>query len=301
MTDDVIMELVDKASEAAIKKHGGIDGYFKYLQRLDRARQKVHPRARGEARRPRIMPSPISVTGQTNASPMRYLTGIRTTAYSNTGAATVLPPATFKYGSDARPWDQTSPARTPLPQGIGDDPDGILLDMNGDGIPDWVQTRISSNGQGELVWYDGSNLSSGGVMRLPTIPWRNGLAPSGREKLTLSGQYTDTRNTQPQFPNTRLGSRRLWLGSGRPLLWNHRLLRRNRRLLIGTAVVTATGVEPLFLRLSRRRSVVLRTSLCGPLLAMLLATAERATQIRTTRITGMGEKPNRAMHAASHT
>jgi hypothetical protein len=50
MSNDVIMELVNQASEAAIRKHGGIDGYFKYLQKLDRARQKAKKRA-GQKRR----------------------------------------------------------------------------------------------------------------------------------------------------------------------------------------------------------------------------------------------------------
>ncbi|GEM_PF-5306870 len=44
MSNDVIMELVNQASEAAIRKHGGIDGYFKHLQKLDRARQKAKKR-----------------------------------------------------------------------------------------------------------------------------------------------------------------------------------------------------------------------------------------------------------------
>lgn len=44
MTKDVIMELVNQASETAIRKHGGIDGYFKHLQKLDRARRKAKKR-----------------------------------------------------------------------------------------------------------------------------------------------------------------------------------------------------------------------------------------------------------------
>src|SRR5262249_2386212 len=58
-----------------------------------------------------------ALTGRTNASPMRYLTGIRAMAYSNTGVATLLPPVTFTYGSDSRPWDQTTTLSSPAPQG----------------------------------------------------------------------------------------------------------------------------------------------------------------------------------------
>jgi hypothetical protein len=52
MSNDVIMDLVNKASRAAIRKRGGIDGYFNYLQSLDRARQKAKRRARQKRRAP---------------------------------------------------------------------------------------------------------------------------------------------------------------------------------------------------------------------------------------------------------
>ena len=52
MSKDVIMDLVNQASEAAIRKHGGIDSYFKYLQKLDCARQKGKQRIRQKRRAP---------------------------------------------------------------------------------------------------------------------------------------------------------------------------------------------------------------------------------------------------------
>jgi hypothetical protein len=50
MTKDVIMELVNQASASAIKKHGGVEGYFKHLQKLDLARRKSKKRP-GQKRR----------------------------------------------------------------------------------------------------------------------------------------------------------------------------------------------------------------------------------------------------------
>ena len=51
MTEDVIMQMVHEASEAAVKKHGGIDGYFKHLQQLDRARRSKSKTRAGRKRR----------------------------------------------------------------------------------------------------------------------------------------------------------------------------------------------------------------------------------------------------------
>jgi RHS repeat-associated protein len=161
-----------------------------------------------------------ALTGQRAASPMRYLTGIRATAYSDTGAQTVLPPVTFGYGTDAPTWGPGPgqlvpmvPAAPPIQGNMGE-LKSTLMDIDGDGIPDLVQARVIPAGQphaggGELVWYRG--LFGGGfsstpnVIALPTLPWANGVAPTGQEQLTLSGQDTNRRNTTPSFSATPAG------------------------------------------------------------------------------------------------
>ena len=40
MIEDVIVEMVERASEASIKRHGGVKGWIKQLQAMDRARAR---------------------------------------------------------------------------------------------------------------------------------------------------------------------------------------------------------------------------------------------------------------------
>lgn len=40
MIEDVIVETVQRASEASIKRHGGVKGWIKHLQAMDRARAR---------------------------------------------------------------------------------------------------------------------------------------------------------------------------------------------------------------------------------------------------------------------
>jgi len=37
---DPILDEIWRVREALLKKHGGLDGYFKYIQKLERARQQ---------------------------------------------------------------------------------------------------------------------------------------------------------------------------------------------------------------------------------------------------------------------
>jgi len=60
------------------------------------------------------------------------------------------------------------------------------------------------------------------------------------------------------------------------------------------------GIETLLLGFSRRRGVVRGTSFVGTLLAMVPPTAERATQVDSTRVAGMRQEPYPATNAGRH-
>lgn len=47
---DPILEHLGKVREALIKKHGGLDGYFAYVQRLDRAKRRSAKKASGRTK-----------------------------------------------------------------------------------------------------------------------------------------------------------------------------------------------------------------------------------------------------------
>ena len=56
MTEDVIVEMAHRASEAAIKKYGGIDGYFKHLKAMDQKRaRKTKPRRPSKRRANKVV------------------------------------------------------------------------------------------------------------------------------------------------------------------------------------------------------------------------------------------------------
>ncbi len=44
---DPILEEIWKIRAELLQKHGGLDGYFKYVERIDRARQAKSKRQRG--------------------------------------------------------------------------------------------------------------------------------------------------------------------------------------------------------------------------------------------------------------
>ena len=45
---DPILDEIWRAREELIKKHGGLDGYFAYIQKMDRARQRREERQRSK-------------------------------------------------------------------------------------------------------------------------------------------------------------------------------------------------------------------------------------------------------------
>ena len=51
---DPILEEIWRVREELIKKHGGIDGYFKYVQKLDRARRRKSKRGARPKRQPSL-------------------------------------------------------------------------------------------------------------------------------------------------------------------------------------------------------------------------------------------------------
>jgi hypothetical protein len=56
---DPILDEIWRVREELIKKHGGLDGYFAYIQKLDRAHHKRRRRQTGKkAPRQRVKSSP---------------------------------------------------------------------------------------------------------------------------------------------------------------------------------------------------------------------------------------------------
>ena len=51
---DPILEEIWRVREELLKKHGGIDGYFKYVQKLDRARRRKSKKRASPKRRPLV-------------------------------------------------------------------------------------------------------------------------------------------------------------------------------------------------------------------------------------------------------
>jgi hypothetical protein len=47
---DEILDEIWRVREEIVKRHGGIDGYFRYVQKLDRIRQQQAKRRRGVAK-----------------------------------------------------------------------------------------------------------------------------------------------------------------------------------------------------------------------------------------------------------
>ena len=48
---DEILDRIWRAREMLVKEHGGFEGYFKYIQKLDRARRRREQRAQATKRR----------------------------------------------------------------------------------------------------------------------------------------------------------------------------------------------------------------------------------------------------------
>ncbi len=50
---DPILDEIWRVREELLKKHGGLDGYFRYIQKLDRAHRHQRKRKTTKARRPK--------------------------------------------------------------------------------------------------------------------------------------------------------------------------------------------------------------------------------------------------------
>jgi hypothetical protein len=55
---DPILEEIWRVREELIKRHGGLDGYIKYVQKLDRRRQRARPAHRPKTPRQKLKRSP---------------------------------------------------------------------------------------------------------------------------------------------------------------------------------------------------------------------------------------------------
>jgi hypothetical protein len=55
---DAMLEEIWRVREELLKKHGGMDGYFKFVQRLERAQRRRKQARRGKSRARRIKTSP---------------------------------------------------------------------------------------------------------------------------------------------------------------------------------------------------------------------------------------------------
>src|SRR5690606_4830754 len=149
----------------------------------------------------------------------RLLTKVQETAYAPDGTATTVPPITCDYGGlptlastssgvtglggerllpTGKRWDHPFDATTE---------NNRLMDINGDGRPDWVDGGLDTVCQ--LRWRPNlgrdvsGNLAFGSVqtISLPQNAWSydEGGPPAGQQNCTLSGQYTRVHNEN--FPD----------------------------------------------------------------------------------------------------
>ncbi len=130
-------------------------------------------------------------------APLRFINQISRVAYAADGAQTILKPITLSYGSSSRTMSKAIVVNNQPSVHHGTDKDlkSSLLEINGDGIPDRVEVKVSSSGSCWLHWYQG--LYGGGYaeddreIRLPSLPWyKNNTFPLKTEGATLAGQTT---------------------------------------------------------------------------------------------------------------
>jgi RHS repeat-associated protein len=130
--------------------------------------------------------------------PLRFLTRIDETAWSPAGVATSAPPVTFGYGPTARDLSSTMYAYGGLEAGMRQGPESGLMDMDGDGIADWVKVVVpdpaSSVTRCTLQWHKGA--FGGGFAQfpeeteLPTAAWSDeNNRPGEADHCTLNGQF----------------------------------------------------------------------------------------------------------------
>jgi RHS repeat-associated protein len=128
--------------------------------------------------------------------PLRLLTRIDDTAWSPAGVATAAPPVTFGYGPMARDLSSTMYAYGGLEAGMRQGPGSGLMDMNGDGIADWVKVAMPAPGGSRcrLQWHKGT--FGGGFAQLaeetelPSAAWSDmNNQPGESDHCTLNGQF----------------------------------------------------------------------------------------------------------------
>src|SRR5262249_27909459 len=131
-----------------------------------------------------VLAAPDSAPGTRSCTQalLRYLTKIQVSAYDPQGHVMTTPPVTFTYNYRT---NASVPSPNPLPQrpvpvpyfgdyGTRAGAVGRLLDLDGDGVRDWVSVR-ENDGVCTLIWQRG--LLGGGFEHavhnspLPTAPW----------------------------------------------------------------------------------------------------------------------------------
>jgi hypothetical protein len=159
--------------------------------------------------------------GTLTEAPLRLLESVTERAWSPEGAETVMPAITFGYGTSsvAQPASfEGLGSLMPLPSGVrgslqsdplGDTPETMMLDMDGDGLVDIVYsvpTPDPSNQRCRIAWRKNLGINASGnvafgaetVVVMPTLPWEN--QPSEQElgtmgpgeSCSLAGQHTLT-------------------------------------------------------------------------------------------------------------
>ena len=172
-----------------------------------------------EVRRITLDYDPSALSCSTDTAPLRYLERIRLKATSASGVVVEEPPLSFKYGPKRRTWDRTFSLGFGVGEyGTKDGTGGRLMDVDGDGIPEWTGVQVNARGQCELIAWKGvymGETEGGGthirpfnprdpfagaiVMPLPTAPWaagswRNGGRPGFNERCTMDGQIVWQRD-----------------------------------------------------------------------------------------------------------
>ena len=165
--------------------------------------------------------------------PRRLLTSITETATSPEDVAISLPPVTFAYGAEAA----RGPGGTPVQPIVGEHflPTGIragnnqsdlahdnnlLLDIDGDGLIDWLQSSHYSGLSCGLEYYKNDGKDASGLIswsgphsvELPSILWESfGGGAQGDEHCSLNGQFSLYRDPNSQvLSGTYQGARLLY-------------------------------------------------------------------------------------------
>ena len=128
--------------------------------------------------------------------PLRFITRIDETAWSPAGVPTTAPPVTFGYGPTARDLSSAMYAYGGLEAGMRQGPESGLMDVDGDGIADWVKVVMPAPGAARcrLQWHKG-NFGGGFAQfpeetELPSAAWSDeNNQPGEADHCTLNGQF----------------------------------------------------------------------------------------------------------------